>query len=57
MEEIDNLYFCVTYHFLGDMQDCMSIISVTSAHMLSYVNNSDPLKHAIQQKCSLKAWP
>ena len=57
MKEGESLYFCVTHYFLGDMQDCRSIISVISAHKLSYVGNSDSFKHTIQQNCSLKAWP
>lgn len=47
MKEVESLYFCVTHYFLGDMQDCRSIISVISAHKLSYVDNSNGFKHTI----------
>ena len=46
--KVESLYFCVTHYFLGDMQDCRSIISVISAHKLSFVYNSDSFKHTIQ---------
>lgn len=39
------------------MQDCRSVVSVISAHKLSYVDNSNSFKHTTQQNCSLKAWP
>ena len=28
MIEVESLYFCVTHYFLGDMQDCRSILSI-----------------------------
>jgi len=57
MKEVESLYFCVAHHFLGDMQDCRSIISVIAAHKLRFLDNSDGFKHTIQQNSSLKARP